>query len=272
MFRISRQKKLAENEFEFWVEAPRIAEKAQPGQFVILKKDEAAERIPLTIVDTDLEAGTVKVIFQVVGRSTVLLSELKEGDYLSDIVGPLGKPTEIENYGTVLLVGGGVGIAVLLPIIKGLSLAGNRVISVLGAKTDELVILRDEVEELSDELIIMTDDGSLGRKGLVTEAMVDVFEREKIDYCWAIGPSMMMKFATLTAQKYEVPMFVSLNPIMIDGTGMCGCCRITVNNEIKFACVDGPEFNAYDVDWDEFVQRSRQYREEETLSLEQLGR
>lgn len=188
------------------------------------------------------------------------------GAELTDLVGPLGKPTEIKNFGTVLLVGGGVGIAALFPIVKGLKKAGNRVITILGAKNSELLILRDECAVYSDELILMTDDGSVGEKGLVTQAMEEVFQREEIDCTWAIGPSIMMKFATMTAQKYHAPIYVSLNPIMIDGTGMCGGCRVTIADSIKFACVDGPEFLGSEVDWDEFINRMQQYRPEEQQS------
>lgn len=270
MFTISNCNKIAATEFEFWVEAPQIAKMAQPGQFIILRIDEMGERIPLTIVDSDPESGKIHLIFQVIGKSTDKLSLLKDGDALQDIVGPLGKATDIKNYGTVLLVGGGVGIAALYPIIKGLKQAGNRVITVLGAKTKELVILEDECRAVSDELYVMTDDGSLGDKGLVTDAMVKIFERETVNFAWAIGPSVMMKFCTLTADKYDVPVYVSLNPIMIDGTGMCGGCRVTVGNSIKFACVDGPEFLGQEVDWDQFISRMAQYKEEEAISYQEF--
>ncbi|MCB5953094.1 sulfide/dihydroorotate dehydrogenase-like FAD/NAD-binding protein [Enterococcus sp. BWT-B8] len=268
MFKIIERKKLAPTEFDILVDAPRIAKKSRPGQFVILRIDEMGERIPLTIVDTNAEKGWVRLIFQVIGKSTAQLATLLKGDELADLVGPLGKPTEIENYGTVLLVGGGVGIAALFPIVKGLKEAGNRVITILGAKNSELLILRDECEEYSDELILMTDDGSVGQKGLVTQAMAEVFQREKVAFAWAIGPSIMMKFCTITAQKYDIPVYVSLNPIMIDGTGMCGGCRVTISNEIKFACVDGPEFLGEAVDWDEFINRMKQYNSEEQQSNE----
>lgn len=263
-----KRKELAPTEFEIYVDAPRIASKAKPGQFVILRIDNQGERIPLTIVDTDSETGLVRLIFQVIGKSTAQLATVMEGESLSDVVGPLGKPTDIENYGTVLLVGGGVGIAALFPIVKGLKEAGNRVITVLGAKNAELLILTEECEKYSDELILMTDDGSVGQKGLVTQAMEEVFARETVNNAWAIGPSIMMKFCTITAQKYQVPIYVSLNPIMIDGTGMCGGCRVTVADNIKFACVDGPEFLGEEVDWDEFISRMQQYRPEELRANE----
>ncbi|EOH96034.1 sulfide/dihydroorotate dehydrogenase-like FAD/NAD-binding protein [Enterococcus pallens] len=268
MFKVVKRKELAPIEFEIFVEAPRIANKAKPGQFVILRIDDHGERIPLTIVDTDPETGLVRLIFQVIGKSTAQLATVMEGESLADVVGPLGKPTDIENYGTVLLVGGGVGIAALFPIVKGLKEAGNRVITVLGAKNKELLILTEECEKYSDELILMTDDGSVGQKGLVTQAMEEVFARETVNNAWAIGPSIMMKFCTITAQKHQVPIYVSLNPIMIDGTGMCGGCRVTVADSIKFACVDGPEFLGEEVDWDEFISRMQQYRPEELRANE----
>lgn len=268
MFKIVERTELNPIEFEIFVEAPRIAKKAKAGQFVILRIDELGERIPLTVVDTDEEKGLVRLIFQVIGKSTAALAALQAGDSLADVVGPLGKATEIENYGKVLLVGGGVGIAALFPIVKALKQAGNHVITILGAKNQELMILADECQRYSDELIVMTDDGSLGQKGLVTDAMKEVFARENIQMAWAIGPSVMMKFCTLTAEAANVPIFVSLNPIMVDGTGMCGGCRVTIDEQIKFACVDGPEFLGAGVDWDEFINRMGQYRQEEGISNE----
>lgn len=268
MFKIVERTELNPIEFEIFVEAPRIAKKAKAGQFVILRIDELGERIPLTVVDTDEKKGLVRLIFQVIGKSTAALAALQAGDSLADVVGPLGKATEIENYGKVLLVGGGVGIAALFPIVKALKQAGNHVTTILGAKNQELMILADECQRYSDELIVMTDDGSLGQKGLVTDAMKEVFARENIQMAWAIGPSVMMKFCTLTAEVANVPIFVSLNPIMVDGTGMCGGCRVTIDEQIKFACVDGPEFLGAGVDWDEFINRMGQYRKEEGISNE----
>lgn len=268
MFKIVEKTELNPIEFEIFVEAPRIAKKAKAGQFVILRIDELGERIPLTVVDTDEEKGLVRLIFQVIGKSTAALAALQAGDSLADVVGPLGKATEIENYGKVLLVGGGVGIAALFPIVKALKQAGNHVTTILGAKNQELMILADECQRYSDELIVMTNDGSLGQKGLVTDAMKEVFARENIQMAWAIGPSVMMKFCTLTAEAANVPIFVSLNPIMVDGTGMCGGCRVTIDEQIKFACVDGPEFLGAGVDWDEFINRMGQYRKEEGISNE----
>ncbi|MGX7263066.1 sulfide/dihydroorotate dehydrogenase-like FAD/NAD-binding protein [Enterococcus crotali] len=267
MYKITKSEQLSENEYDFWIEASRIAAKAQPGQFVILRIDDKGERIPLTIAETDSSSGMIRLIFQVIGKTTGELSKLNAGDSILDLTGPLGMPTEIKNYGTVLIVGGGVGIAAIYPIVKGLKQAGNRVITILGAKTAELVILEDECRNYSDELIITTDDGTLGRKGLVTDAMEQVIARETINCSWAIGPSMMMKFCTLTASKHEVPIYVSLNPIMIDGTGMCGGCRVTIDGNIKFACVDGPEFKGTEVNWDEFISRMKQYTDEEKQCL-----
>lgn len=267
MYKITKSEQLSNNEYDFWIEAPRIAAKAQPGQFVILRINEIGERIPLTIADADPASGKIRLVFQVIGKTTAELGKLTTGDSILDLSGPLGMPTEIKNYGTVMIVGGGVGIAAIFPIVKGLKKAGNRVITILGAKTAELVILQDECREYSDELIITTDDGSLGMKGLVTEAMEQVIAKETINCSWAIGPSMMMKFCTVTATKHELPIYVSLNPIMIDGTGMCGGCRVTIDGNIKFACVDGPEFKGTEVNWDEFISRMKQYKTEEETCL-----
>ncbi|MEG1504344.1 MAG: sulfide/dihydroorotate dehydrogenase-like FAD/NAD-binding protein [Enterococcus sp.] len=267
MFKVIRRSKLAPNEVEMVIEAPHIAEKALAGQFVILRIDEFGERIPLTIVETEPEKGSIRLIFQVVGKSTAQLATIRTGEFIKDLVGPLGKATEIKNFGHVLLVGGGVGIAALFPIIKAMKKAGNRVTTVLGAKTADLVILARECQTYSDELIIMTDDGSLGESGVVTAAMEKIFQQQSIATAWAIGPSTMMKFCTLTAQKYDVPIYVSLNPIMIDGTGMCGGCRVTIADTIKFACVDGPEFLGAEVNWDEFINRMKQYQGEEVSTF-----
>lgn len=249
MYKIAKTVQLSTNEYDFWIDAPRIAAKAQPGQFVILRIDELGERIPLTIADADKSSGTIRLVFQVIGKTTAEIGRLTTDDSILDVTGPLGMPTEIKHYGTVMVVGGGVGIAAILPIVKGLKKAGNRVITILGAKTRELVILQDECRAYSDELIVTTDDGTLGMKGLVTEAMEQVIAKETVNCSWAIGPSVMMKFCTLTATNHELPIYVSLNPIMIDGTGMCGGCRVTINGSMKFACVDGPEFKGTDVNW-----------------------
>lgn len=269
MFKIISKQKIAPKEFDLWVEAPRIAGHAKAGQFVVIRADGEGERIPLTIADFDKEKGLIRIIFQVVGKTTALMSTLNAGDSLLDISGPLGTPSEAGNFGTVMLVGGGVGIAALYPILRELKLTGNRTITILGGRTSELVIMKDECAEYSDELIITTDDGSEGMKGVVTEAMKQVVGRgEKIDRCWAIGPSIMMKFCTKAAAELNLPIWVSLNPLMLDGTGMCGCCRVSVGGKIFFGCVDGPEFDGHQVNWEEFMGRLCQYKDEEKISME----
>ncbi len=271
MFKVVSKQKIAPKEFDIWVEAERIAKHAKAGQFVVLRVDDHGERIPLTIADYDREKGLIRLIFQVVGKTTASMSCLDPGDSIKDISGPLGTPSEVEKFGTVLMVGGGVGIAALYPIIKELKMAGNKVITILGGRTSELVIMKEECAEFSDELIITTDDGSEGMKGVVTEAMKMVVERgEKIDRSWCIGPSIMMKFGTKAAAELGLPITVSLNPLMVDGTGMCGCCRVTVDDKIFFACVDGPEFDGHKVNWDEFMNRLRQYKDEEKISMEKF--
>ncbi|MDR0617051.1 MAG: sulfide/dihydroorotate dehydrogenase-like FAD/NAD-binding protein [Synergistaceae bacterium] len=272
MFSILSSERIAPKEYDFWVDAPRIAERAKPGQFVVLRLDEHGERIPLTIADFDRNKGSIRLIFQAVGKTTAAMALLKAGDYIRDISGPLGTPSEIDAIGTVMAVGGGVGIAALFPIIRGLKEAGNRVITVLGGRTSDLVIMKDECGRYSDELIITTDDGSEGQKGLVTDAMKTIVGRgEKIDRCWAIGPTIMMKFCSKTAEDLGLPIWVSMNPVMVDGTGMCGCCRLSVEGHIKFGCVDGPEFDGSKVNWDEFMNRMTQYKEEEKTAMEKFS-
>jgi ferredoxin--NADP+ reductase len=269
MFKILSSERIAPKEYDFWVEAPRIADRTKPGQFIVLRATERGERIPLTIADFDRPRGAIRIIFQAVGKTTALLASLKAGDEIRDVSGPLGNASEIENYGTVMMVGGGVGIAALYPIIRGLKQAGNRVVTILGGRTSELVIMKRECGEFSDELIITTDDGSEGTKGLVTDAMKAVVSRgDKIDRVWAIGPSIMMKFCAIAAAELGLPIWVSMNPIMVDGTGMCGCCRLNVDGGIKFGCVDGPEFDGHKVDWGDFMNRMRQYKDEERISME----
>ncbi|PIE53879.1 MAG: dihydroorotate dehydrogenase [Dethiosulfovibrio peptidovorans] len=269
MFKILEKKCIMEGEFDIWVQAPNIAKNGKPGQFCVLRPNNHGERIPLTVADYDPEGGKIRIIFQVVGKTTRELSCLDVGESIIDILGPLGTPSEIEKYGTVLMIGGGVGIAALYPILKALKLAGNKVITILGGRTSDLVIMKDECGKYSDELIITTDDGSEGIKGVVTTAMDMLAERgEHIDCSWAIGPSIMMKFSSIKARELKIPCWVSLNPIMIDGTGMCGCCRVTVNDEVKFACCQGPEFDGWTVDWDEFMARLKQYKDEEKHSME----
>ena len=270
MFKILTKERIAPKEYDLWVEAPRVAKSAKPGQFVVLRPNERGERIPLTIADFNRDEGTIRIIYQAVGKTTAMMAAMNVGDYIQDISGPLGTPSDIENYGTVLMVGGGVGIAALFPILRALKQAGNKVITILGGRTSELVIMKDDCSKYSDELIVTTDDGSEGRKGVVTEAMKWlVNERgEKIDRCWAIGPTIMMKFCALTATELNLPVWVSMNPLMVDGTGMCGCCRLTVDGSIKFGCVDGPEFDGTKINWDEFLGRMRQYKDEEKISME----
>jgi ferredoxin--NADP+ reductase len=269
MFKIVSKEKIAPKEFSMWVEAPRIASHAQAGQFISLRVDERGERIPLTIADFDAEKGTIRLIFQVVGKTTASLSMLDAGEIIHDIAGPLGKPSEVGKFGTVLMIGGGVGIAALYPIIRALKRKGNRVVTILGGRTSELVLMKNECREYSDELIITTDDGSEGIKGVVTDAMKMVVSRgEKVDRCWCIGPSIMMKFSEKTAAELGLPIWVSLNPLMLDGTGMCGCCRVTIDGKIRFACVDGPEFDGHKVDWNEFMNRLKQYKDQEKISME----
>lgn len=271
MFKILSKERIAPKEYDFWVEAPRIAKRVRPGQFVVLRANEFGERIPLTIADFNKDKGTIRIIFQVVGKTTAHMATMKPGDAILDISGPLGTPSEIERLGTVMMVGGGVGIAVLFPILRALKEAGNKVITVLGGRTSDLVIMKEECGKYSDELIVTTDDGSEGIKGLVTDAMKMLVDRgEKIDHCWAIGPTIMMKFCALTAERRGIPIWVSMNPLMVDGTGMCGCCRLTVDGKIKFGCVDGPEFDGTKINWDEFLGRMKQYKDEEKISMDKF--
>ncbi|MDR1937516.1 MAG: sulfide/dihydroorotate dehydrogenase-like FAD/NAD-binding protein [Tannerellaceae bacterium] len=241
------------------VEAPLIARSRKAGHFVIVKLGEKGERIPLTIAGADTEKGTITLVIQAVGNSSKKICALNEGDVITDLVGPLGQATHIENVGTVVCAGGGVGVAPLLPIVEALHQAGNRVVVVLAARTKELVILEEQMRAHSDEVIIMTDDGSYGTKGLVTNGVESVILREKVDLCVTIGPAIMMKFVSALTKKYEIPTVASLNTIMVDGTGMCGACRITVGGKTKFVCVDGPEFDAHQVDFDEMLIRLKAY-------------
>jgi len=241
------------------VEAPLIAKSRKAGHFVIVKVGKKGERIPLTIANSDNEKGTITLVIQNVGKSSQKICDLEVGDYITDLVGPLGKATHIEKFGTVVCAAGGVGIAPMLPIIEAMKKAGNKVISVLAARTKDLVILEKQVAEYSDEVIVMTDDGSYGYKGLVTNGIEMVINREKVDMCVTIGPAIMMKFVSLLTKKYNVPTISSLNTIMVDGTGMCGACRVTVGGKTKFVCVDGPEFDAHEVDFDEMLMRLKAY-------------
>ena len=257
----------SENVAEIVIEAPLIARSRRAGHFVIVRVDKNGERMPLTIADADVEKGTITLVVQRIGVSSSKLCALEVGDSVADLVGPLGKATDIKNFGTVVCACGGVGAAPMLPIAKALKEAGNRVITVLAARTAELIILKEQLAAVSDEVIVMTDDGSMGQKGLVTMGVEQVIEREKVDKCVTIGPAIMMKFVALTTKKYNIPTEASLNTIMVDGTGMCGACRVTVNGKTKFVCVDGPEFDAHAVDFDEMLSRLRQYKEEESRSL-----
>lgn len=259
MNRIVAKEHFSEKVVKLVVEAPMIARSRRPGHFVIVRTGEHGERIPLTIADADIEKGTITLVVQAVGESSAKICALKAGDYLTDVVGPLGQATHVEKVGTVVCCGGGVGVAPLLPIIKAMKEAGNRVITVLAARTKDLIILEDQVRPYSDEVIIMTDDGSYGRQGLVTNGVEEVIQREKVNLVVTIGPAIMMKFVALLTKKYEVPTMCSLNTIMVDGTGMCGACRITVDGKTRFVCIDGPEFDAHKVDFDEMLMRLRSY-------------
>ncbi len=260
MFRILEKEYFSEKVVKLVVEAPMIARTRRAGHFVIVRTGKGGERIPLTIADADADRGTIMLVVQDVGISTNKICALEPGECFTDVVGPLGQATEIRNYGTVLCCGGGVGVAPLLPIVKAMKEAGNRVISILAARSSDLIILQEEVARYSDEVIIMTDDGSAGRKGLVTAGVEDVITREKVDMTVAIGPAVMMKFVALTTLKHEVPTMCSLNTIMVDGTGMCGACRVTVGGRTRFVCIDGPEFDAHQVDFDEMIMRLKSYK------------
>lgn len=259
MFRIIEKEHFSANVVKLVVEAPLVARSRRAGHFVIVRAGEGGERIPLTIAEADVQAGTITLVVQAVGVSTRRICALEPGDELTDVVGPLGKATYIEKVGTVVCAGGGVGVAPLLPIIKAMKQAGNRVITVLAARSADLVILENQVEPWSDEVIVMTDDGSRGRKGLVTAGVEEVINREKVDLVVTIGPAVMMKFVSLLTARYSVPTMCSLNTIMVDGTGMCGACRVTVDGKTRFVCVDGPEFDAHKVDFDEMLMRLKSY-------------
>jgi glutamate synthase (NADPH) small chain len=270
MNKIVNKEHFSEKVFKLEIEAPLIAKARKAGHFVIVRVGEKGERMPLTIAGANLAKGTITLVVQEVGLSSIRLCELNEGDYITDVVGPLGQATHIENFGTVVCAGGGVGIAPMLPIVQALKAAGNRVITVLAGRSKELIILENEIRESSDEVIIMTDDGSYGRKGLVTEGVEDVIKREKVNKCFAIGPAIMMKFVCLLTKKYEIPTDVSLNTIMVDGTGMCGACRITVGGKTRFVCVDGPEFDGHQVNFDEMLKRMSAFKSIEREEMHKL--
>lgn len=267
--RIIHREELSNDVKLFEIANPYVAQKALPGQFVVIRHREEGERIPLTIADIDTTKRTLTIIFQEVGKTTKDLGKLKEGDVILDVLGPLGHPTEIENYGTVVCIGGGVGAAVIYPITKALKSAGNKTIAIVGARTKQLVILEDKFKEITDELYITTDDGSYGRKGFVSDELKRLINGGyKIDRIWAIGPVIMMKVISDLTKPYGIKTIVSLNPIMIDGTGMCGGCRVQVATETKFACVDGPEFDGHAVDFDLLMKRLSTYTHEEKCALE----
>ena len=267
MNKIISKEHFSENVVKLEIEAPLIAKSRRAGHFVIVRVGEKGERIPLTIAGSDLEKGTITLVVQKMGVSSTKLCSLNVGDYVTDVVGPLGKATHIENFGTVVCACGGVGTAPMLPIVEALKKAGNKVISVLAARTKDLIILEEEMRKFSDEVIIMTDDGSYGTQGLVTNGVESVINREKVDMCVTIGPAIMMKFVSLLTKKYEIPTVASLNTIMVDGTGMCGACRVTVGDETKFVRVDGPEFDAHQVNFDEMMMRLGAYREQEQAAM-----
>lgn len=270
MFDIVEARPLARGIKLFVIKAPRIARKQRPGQFVIVRLDDCGERIPLTIADADPEAGTITIVVQAIGKTTMLLSMLEAGDCILDVVGPLGKPSEIENFGTAVVVSGSVGTAMAYPTAHALKRAGNKVISIVGARSQDLLVLEDEVRAVSDETYVVTDDGSYGDKGLVTDKLKEVIAANKVEYVLAVGPVPMMRAVAKMTGPEKIKTMVSLNSIMVDGTGMCGGCRVLVNNSSQFACVDGPEFDASQVNFDVLTQRNNMYREQERMSIERL--
>jgi ferredoxin--NADP+ reductase len=272
VFRIIEKREMAERTVcEFKIEAPDIARKAKPGQFVVIRANETGERIPLTMAGTDLDAGTINIIFQVVGKTTAFLRSLGEGDEITDIIGPLGVPTHVEKLGTVICVGGGTGVAVMYPITKAYTEAGNHVIAIIGARTKDLLILEEEMKAASHDLRVTTDDGSYGHHGFVTDVLKQILdERDDVTLVVGIGPVPMMKFLCKMTKEYDVKTVVSLNPIMVDATGMCGACRVSVGGRTRFCCVEGPEFDGHQVDFDELVKRQRAYLTEEKVSMDRF--
>jgi ferredoxin/flavodoxin---NADP+ reductase len=270
MNKIVAKEYFSEKVIRFEVEAPLIAKSRKAGHFVMVKVGKKGERIPLTIADADISKGTITLVIQKMGVSSSKMAELNVGDEITDMVGPLGKATHIECFGTVVCACGGVGTAPMMPIVKALKEAGNRVITVLAARTKDLVILEEQMKQHSDEVIVMTDDGSYGNKGLVTEGVEMVIKREKVDMCVTIGPAVMMKFVSKLTKNYEIPTIASLNTIMVDGTGMCGACRVTVGGKTRFVCVDGPEFDAHEVDFDEMLMRLGGYKDMEQEEMNKL--
>lgn len=272
MFKILSKEELSPNVFAMDIEAPRVAKKAQAGQFIVLRVDEKGERIPLTIANFNRDTGVVNIVFQVIGASTMALAALNAGDSLLDFVGPLGKPSKIKKFnGTVVVVGGGIGVAPTFPIARAMKEAGNKVIAIMGAKTKDIIIMEAEMQDVTDEIMITTDDGSRGIKGFVTYAVEELYKRgENIAQVTAIGPVIMMKSVADVTRKLAIPTVVSLNPIMVDGTGMCGGCRVTIGEETKFACVDGPEFDGHLVDFKGLMSRQRMYRDLEQIEKDHV--
>jgi ferredoxin--NADP+ reductase len=271
MAKILKTEQISDDVYKFTVEAPLIAEERLAGQFIILQTDsEKGERIPLTIADANKERGTITLIFQTVGKTTIDLAQFKAGDDIPVLTGPLGSPTHIENFGYAVCISGGIGAAPMYPIAQALKKAGNKVTVILGARRRDLIIMEKELGSVADELVICTDDGSYGRKCLVTEPLKEICEGKKADYAIAIGPPIMMKFCAETTIPYGIKTFASLNSIMVDGTGMCGCCRVTVGKEVKFVCVDGPEFNAHKIDWESMMKRMGTYKQREALAKERV--
>lgn len=266
---IAFRRRLAEDVVRIEVYAPLIAKKAQPGQFIILRVSPRGERIPLTIADTDAAKGTITIILQEVGKTTMMLGQMEVGQCLEDLVGPLGHPTPIENYGTACVVAGGLGTAEMFPIARALREAGNHVITIVGARRKDLLILLDEMRSVSDELIITTDDGSFGRKGVVTDPLKELVAEDKVDFVITCGPVIMMKFVAQATREKSIPTYASLNPVMVDGTGMCGSCRVSVGGKVYFACVDGPDFDAHQVDFAELMLRQKAFVKYEKCALEE---
>jgi len=269
MFEILKRQEMADGTVVLnEISAPLIAKKAKPGQFVILKANETGERIPLTMAETDPKKGLITIIYQIVGKTTALFKSLQVGDKFQDVIGPLGKPTHLEKVGTVVCVGGGTGVAVMHPITRGLKEVGNNVIAIIGARTKDLLILEDKMAAASHKLHVCTDDGSYGHHGFVTDVLKDVLKKEDVKLVVGIGPVPMMKFVCKVTEQFKVKTMVSLNSIMVDGTGMCGCCRVSVGGKTQFACVDGPEFDGHEVDFEELTQRLQAYTAEETVSYD----
>ncbi len=269
MYKILAKEDLTPSIHLFKIDAPAVAKKAQAGQFVVVMVDNKAERIPLTLADWDAQEGTVTIVFMEVGTSTYRMNMLQAGDSIANFVGPLGVPTHVDNYGTVVCVAGGVGTAPVYPIARALKAKGNKVIAIQGARCKDLIFWEDKLRSVSDSLIVTTDDGTYGRKGVVTEPLKEILQSEKVARVIAVGPSVMMKFCSKTTEPFKVPTFVSLNSIMVDGTGMCGCCRVAVGGVTKFTCVDGPDFDGHQVDWDLLTARQRTYLDEEKHSYDE---